>query len=100
MIRFYYIVAGIISLVLVIVLTVFTENQEVTQYLWLATLSYSIFVASLHGVLSHTPSWHKHLGTIYYPTLMGIIFGLLLLIFIYLILPSFVPPYKGTFKWK
>lgn len=100
MARIYYSISGIVSIILVIGLTVQARSVESGRQLWLATLSYSVFVASIHGILSHTRGWHKYSASIFYPTIMGVFFGLLLAGFIYLILPSFVSPYEGVFKWK
>lgn len=98
--RIIYWVAGVSSLVLVVVLTIHAGSVGGGPNLWLAAFSYSVFVASIHGLLSHSLPTARKTDNMFYPIIMGIVFGALLAGFVYLILPSFVPPYGSFFKWK
>jgi uncharacterized BrkB/YihY/UPF0761 family membrane protein len=68
--------------------------------IWIVALSYSVFLASLHGFIAHSFSQFQKASNIFYPFIMGVIFAFFLMVFIYFILPNFVPPFVRNFNWR
>jgi hypothetical protein len=56
--------------------------------IWITALIYTLFTASIHGILAHSlePKYRKDL--IIYPVLMGILFGILACIYLIIIMPQ------------
>jgi hypothetical protein len=100
MTRTSYLVIAIISLVMVAVLTFQGGANLKGAGVWLAGISYSIFVAAIHGIIAHTLPEIFKAKNMFFPIIMGILFAILLAIFIYLILPSFIFPYTHFFRWR
>jgi hypothetical protein len=82
-----YIILGVASLALLI-LVLLNKNKILFEALiWMVSIIFMLIVASIHGIIAHS-LYPKIKGTlIFYPILMGILFGIITCIFIFLVLP-------------
>ncbi len=80
--RIYWILL-IISSIVGLGLFIFKENVNPSLILGLLLVVALTFSASIHGIIAHTINPNLKGGLIFYPLLMGVIFSVLLFIFIF-----------------
>lgn len=82
-----YKLLGILSFIFLFLLLFNRDKILFEGLLWATSILFMILVASIHGVLAHSlkPSIKGNL--IFYPILMGVLFGVLSAIYFFLIMP-------------
>jgi hypothetical protein len=95
MLKKLYVILGLSSLVTVLYLLL--QTRSAIQSVWAVSLAYAVLVGSIHGLIAHTFPFARKSWNMFYPVLMGILFGVMMALFIYLVLPNFVPPYTPFF---
>lgn len=75
----------------------FKDNFIPNRLIWLLFFLSMMLVTSVHGIIAHTLNPQLKGGLITYPVLMGILFAVIILIYIFFILPLFFPNFlKGN----
>jgi len=86
-----YIIIGAIALIIMIYFVVNPQASASRFVIWIVTILYAVVIACIHGVLAHSLSVKQKGNLIFYPVLMGTLFGIFALIYIYVVLPLIVP---------
>ena len=82
-----YIILGATSLALLILVLVNRNMILFEALIWMVSIIFMLIVASIHGIIAHSLYPNKKGTLIFYPILMGILFGIIMGIFILLIFP-------------
>jgi len=86
-----YIILGIILIAALVYFILNPGDLAVKPLVWIVTLLYASFVGCLHGLLAHTLTPKQKGSLMFYPLIMGILFGVLSFIYIFIVLPLIVP---------
>lgn len=88
--RIYSIIAAI-ALAMVIFLLFRPHALSSGALPWVVSALYAFLVGSIYGILGHSLSAAQKLNLIFYPLSMGVLFMVLVFIYIYLVLPIILP---------
>jgi hypothetical protein len=91
MLKRIYTLTGAIALIIMIYFIVNPKTIASSSLVWLVTILYAMVIACIHGVLAHSLSTQQKGNLIFYPVLMGILFGIFAFIYIYVVLPLIIP---------
>jgi hypothetical protein len=82
-----YKVLGIVSLLALIFVLMNRGKIVFEGLMWLVSILFMLIVASIHGILAHSLQPNIKGNLIFYPVLMGILFGVLSAIYFLFIMP-------------
>lgn len=91
MLKRIYTITGVIALIIMIYFIINPNAISPRPLVWIVTILYTIVIACIHGVLAHSLSAKQKGNLIFYPILMGILFGIFAFIYIYVVLPFIMP---------
>jgi uncharacterized membrane protein YeaQ/YmgE (transglycosylase-associated protein family) len=74
-----------------IYLIVNNHGIETKTLTWIITILYALVVGAIHGIIAHTLKPERKGSLMFYPVMMGMLFGLLAFIYILVILPQVIP---------
>jgi hypothetical protein len=84
--RLYQIIGGIAGISLVLVLI--NRDKILTEALmWITSILFLVLVAAVHGMLAHSLKPKQKSSLIFYPVLMGILYGLMAAVYFFLLMP-------------
>jgi hypothetical protein len=86
-----YTIIGLIALAIMIYFIVNPNTFNSKTTLWVVSVLYSVIVGCLFATIEHSLTIKQKGNLIIYPVVMGILFGILVFIYIYFILPVIVP---------
>jgi len=86
-----YIIIGLIALATMIYLIINNHGIETKILTWIITILYAIVVGAIHGIIAHTLKPEQKGSLMFYPVIMGMLFGVLAFIYILVILPQVIP---------
>ena len=81
---------------MLLMVILFTWNPgwvAVSTAVWIVTIAYTLLVACIHGVVAHSLTSQQKGNLIIYPVFMGILFGVLVFIYLFLLLPAVNPDF-------
>ena len=58
--------------------------------MWSLSVLFLLLVTSIHGIIAHSLNPQQKGNFIFYPVLMGVLFGILAAIYFFLIMPLFI----------
>lgn len=82
-----YRMIGIISILSLIVVIIFRNKILFEGLMWIVSVLFMLLVASIHGIIAHTVRPSQKGSLIFYPILMGILFGIITAIYFFVIMP-------------
>ena len=88
-----YTIIGVIALAIMIYFIINPQTINSRTLLWIVTLLYAVIVGCIHGTLAHSLTIKQKGNLIFYPVIMGILFSILVFIYIFIILPFIVPDF-------
>ena len=86
-----YIIVGIIAFAVMLYFIINSQQMLVRTLVWVVTLLYAVVVGCIHGALSHTLTSKQKGSLMFYPVLMGVLFAVLIFIYLYVVLPQLIP---------
>jgi hypothetical protein len=86
-----YIILGLIALATILYLIISPEGIQLKTLVWIVTIVYAVFVGCVHGIITHSLTAKQKGSLMFYPVLMGALFGLLAYIYIYVVMPIIIP---------
>ncbi|MBK7289351.1 MAG: hypothetical protein KBF82_08225 [Chitinophagaceae bacterium] len=86
-----YSIIAVITIIIIIYLILNPQTFASRPLLWVVTILYTFLVGAIHGILGHSLSSKQKGNLIFYPLLMGILFSVLVFIYLYVVLPLIVP---------
>ncbi len=87
MINRIYQLIGILSLVSLIVVISYRDKILMEGLLWIVSVLFLLLVVSIHGMIAHTLRPAQKGSLIFYPILMGILFGIIAAVYFFIIMP-------------
>ena len=66
--------------------------------IWVMLFLSVIMVGSIHGIIAHSTNVERKGGLIIYPLIMGVIFGLILFIWVFVLIPGFDPDFIDNLR--
>jgi len=88
-----YTIIGLIALAIMLYFIFNPNIISAKSLLWVVSFLYAVIVGCIHATIAHSLTIKQKGNLIVYPVLMGILFGILAFIFIFVILPVSVPGY-------
>lgn len=88
-----YSILGVLALGIMFYLIDRTGGDADRTMIWVITLLYAVMVGCIHGIISHSLKARQKGSLIFYPVMMGILFGVLALVYFYLVLPLITPSF-------
>lgn len=87
MINKVYQLIGILSVVFLIVVILYRDEILMESLLWIVSVLFLLLVVSIHGMIAHTLKPAQKGNLIFYPILMGILFGIIAAVYFFFIMP-------------
>jgi hypothetical protein len=84
--RLYQIIGGIAGMSLIVVL-IYKDKILTEGLLWITSILFLILVIAIHGMLAHSLKPKQKSSLIFYPVLMGILYGLMAAVYFLLLMP-------------
>jgi hypothetical protein len=91
MARRIYIFVGLIALAIMIFFILNPRQMSVRSLVWVVTLLFAVVVGCMHGAISHSLTSKQKGNLMFYPVIMGMLFAILVFIYLYLVLPQVIP---------
>jgi hypothetical protein len=88
-----YTIVGAIALIIMIYFIINPQTIASKPLVWIVTILYAAVIACIHGVLAHSLSVKQKGNLIFYPVVMGILFGIFAFIYIFVVLPLIIPSF-------
>ncbi|MGV3658176.1 MAG: hypothetical protein ACO1NX_09480 [Chitinophagaceae bacterium] len=95
MARRIYTILGAIAFVIIIFLLVYPGVAAGRTLTWSVTLLYALFVTSIHGAIDHSLNVRQKGSIIFYPVFMGVLFAVLVFIYLFVVLPFVIPGFTN-----
>lgn len=84
--KIYQIIGGISAVSLFLVLL--NRDKILTEaLLWIVSILFLLLVTAIHGTLAHSLNPKQKSSLIFYPLLMGILYGLLAAVYFFFLMP-------------
>jgi hypothetical protein len=82
-----YLFLGLFSLTALILVLLNRDKILFEALMWIVSILFMLIVAAIHGVLAHSIRPAAKGNLIFYPIMMGILFGILSAIYFFFIMP-------------
>jgi len=86
-----YSILGFVALAIMIYLVSNPQRLSHRSLIWITTILYAVAVGCIHGIVAHSLNAKQKGSLMLYPVFMGILFGVLAFIYIFIILPLVIP---------
>ena len=84
--KLYQIIGGIAGMSLIVVL-IYKDKILTEGLLWITSILFLILVIAIHGKLAHSLKPKQKSSLIFYPVVMGILYGLMAAVYFLLLMP-------------